>query len=109
MAAYAVDVMLAVESESIREAENLTNTEMGKIIRWAKNNEINFNNNKSQAMLITRRKRKENKEIAVCMNNKRLEQEQTIRCLGIIIDRKINLREHILYISQKCTKIINPL
>ena len=34
------DVMLAVKAESIREAENLTNIEMGKIIRCAKNNKI---------------------------------------------------------------------
>jgi hypothetical protein len=33
--------MLAVKAESIREAENLTNIEMGKIIRCAKNNKIN--------------------------------------------------------------------
>jgi len=109
MVAYADDVMLAVKAESIREAENLTNIEMGKIIKWAKNNKINFNENKSKAMLITRRKRKENKKIAVYMNNKRLEQVQTFRYLGIIIDSKINFKEHILYISQKCTKLIHAL
>jgi hypothetical protein len=49
--------MLAVKGEGIREAENLTSIEMGEIIRWAKNNKINFNENKSKAMLITRRKR----------------------------------------------------
>jgi len=107
--AYADDVILAVKVESIREAENLTNIEMGKIIRWAKNNKINFNENKSKAMLITRRKRKENKEIVVYKNNKRLVQVQTIRCLGIIIDSKINFREHILYISHNCTKLIHAL
>ena len=65
MAAFADDVILAVKAETIREAENLANIEMGKITRWTKNNKIKFNENKSKAMLITRRKRKENKEIAV--------------------------------------------
>ena len=60
-------------------------------------------------MLITRRKRKETKTLAVYLNNKRLEQVQKIRYLGIIIDSKINFREHILYTSQKCTKLIHAL
>ena len=98
--AYADDVMLAGKAESIREAENLTNIEMGKIIRWAENNKMNFNENKWKAMLIARRKRKENKEIPVYMNSQRLEQVQTIRYLGIIIDSKLNFREHILCLSQ---------
>jgi len=51
-------------------------------------------------MLIARRKRKENKEIPVYMNSQRLEQVQTIRYLGIIIDSKLNFREHILCTSQ---------
>ena len=101
--------MLAVKVESIREAENLTNIEMGKIMRGAKSNKINFNGNKSKATLITRRKRKENKEIAAYMKNKRLYQVQTIRYLGIIIDSKINSREHILCTPQKCTKLIHAI
>ena len=61
---------------------------MGKITRWDKNNKIKFNENKSKAMLITRRKRKENKALAVYLNNKRLEQVQKIRHLWITIDSK---------------------
>jgi hypothetical protein len=89
-------VILAVKAENIREAEKLTNIEMGKITRWAKN-KITFNENKSKVMLTTRRKRKETKALAVYLNNKRLEQVQKIRYLGIIIDSKINFREHILH------------
>ena len=62
MVAFADDVILAVKAETIREAENLANVEMGKITRWAKNNKTKFNENKSKAMLITRRKRKEERK-----------------------------------------------
>jgi hypothetical protein len=34
---------IAFAVESIREAENITNIEMNKILNWAKNNKINFN------------------------------------------------------------------
>jgi hypothetical protein len=43
---------------------------------------------------------KESKGIVLYMNNKRLEKVQTIRYIGIIIDSKINFREHILCTSQ---------
>ena len=81
---------------------------MNKILNWAKNNKINFNEQKSKAMVISRRKRKENKEITVYMNNKPLEQVQKIKYLGII-DSKLNFREHIMHTASKCTKLIHAL
>jgi ribonuclease HI len=109
MIAFADDIIIAVRAESIREAENITNIEVGKIMTWAKNNKINFNENKSKVMLITRRKRKETKEISIYMNNTKLEQVEKIKYLGIIIDSKINFREHLLYTANKCTKLIHAL
>jgi hypothetical protein len=43
--AFADDLLLAVKAESIWEAENITNIEMGKILIWAKN-KIKFNEQK---------------------------------------------------------------
>jgi len=43
------------------------------------------------------------------MNNRPLQQVQEIKYLGIIIDTKLNFREHIKYISEKCTKLIHTL
>jgi len=107
--AFADDLLIAVKAESIRDAENITNIEMNKILNWAKNNKINFNEQKSKAMVISRRKRKENKEITVYMNNKPLEQVQKIKYLGIFIDSKLNFRDHIMYTASKCTKLIHAL
>jgi hypothetical protein len=82
---------------------------MNKILNWAKNKKINFNEQKSKAMVISRRKRKENKEIAVYINNDPLKQAQKIKHLGIIIDSKLNFREHIMYTASKCTILIHAL
>ena len=72
--AFADDLLLDVTAESIREAENITNIDMNKVLTWAKNNKIKFNENKSKATVISRRKRKENKDVSIYMNNKILEQ-----------------------------------
>jgi len=61
------------------EAENCTNTELNKIAVWAKNYKIDFNENKFTAMLVSRRKRKERKEINVFLNYKLLKQANKIK------------------------------
>jgi len=54
-----------IRADSIREAENIANVEIDKIATWAENNKTRFNEEKSKVMLMTRRKRKEQKEVAV--------------------------------------------
>jgi len=64
--------------------------------KWAKGNKITFNKQKSKVMMISRRKRRENKYVFIYLNNKLLEHVNTIKYLGIIIDNKLNFREHLI-------------
>jgi hypothetical protein len=65
---FADDLILMIRADSIIEAENIANVEMGKITMWAEKNKTKFNEEKSQVMLMTRRKRKEQTEILVHIN-----------------------------------------
>jgi ribonuclease HI len=58
---------------------------------------------------MSRRKRKEQKEVAIYLNNKPVPQVQRLKYLGIIFDRKLSFKEHINYIANKCTKLIFSL
>jgi hypothetical protein len=60
-------------------------------------------------MLISRRKWKVTKEMTVYLNNKPLEQVNTMKYLEIIIDNKFKFSEHIRYAAEKCTKLIHSL
>ena len=60
-------------------------------------------------MVVTRRKRKESTDVSIYLNNKPLEQVNNIKYLGIIIDSKLNFREHIIQTSRKCTTLIHVL
>jgi hypothetical protein len=53
-------------------------------------------------MLMTRRKRKDRKELEVYLNNKHLRQVKTIKYLGIIINNKTTFREYITHVTEKC-------
>ena len=50
---------------------------------------------------MTRRKRKENKEVKIYINNKPLSQVRSMKYLGIIFDHKLTFREHIKYLAEK--------
>jgi hypothetical protein len=44
---------------------------MSKITAWPRNNKIKFNEDKSKVIIISRRKRKKNKEFDEYLNNNR--------------------------------------
>ena len=102
--AFADDLILMIRADSISEAENIANVEMGKITMWAENNKTKFNEEKSQVMLMTRRKRKEQKEILVCIKHKAIPQVQKLKYLGIIFENELLFRDHINYVADKCKK-----
>jgi hypothetical protein len=104
--AFADDLILAIRGETVGEAKNFSILEMGKIIAWSKSKKIGFHEDKSKVMLISRRKRKEVKEIYINLNNKPLEQVTTMKWLGVIRDNKFKFSEHISYAAERCTKPI---
>jgi hypothetical protein len=58
--------------ETTAEAEAFTNSELAKIENWAKQNEMQFNELKSQIMLIARKKKSHRENINIYLNNRRL-------------------------------------
>ena len=106
---FADDLIIMTRGKTVTEAENFMNLELTKVQKWAQNNRLVFNENKSKVMLLTRRKRKGKKEIAVYINNKKLNQVNQIRYLGILFDNKLTFREHINQIEEKYTKLIFSL
>jgi len=104
--AYADDLMILVKGTTQVEIENYANIEVAK---WARNNKIDFNGQKSKMMVITRNKPKNRRDFKLFLNNKKLQQEYTIKYLGIIIDRRFNFNELTENIARKYIKIIYAL
>ena len=107
--AFADDLIILIRGESVIEDEHYKNLEMRKVLEWAQNNKIKFNENKSKVMLMSHRRRREKKEIEVYVNNKILKQVNSIKYLGIIFDNKLTFRDHTNYMEEKCTKLIFSL
>ena len=66
--AFADDLILAIRGRTVTEAENMANIELTKISAWARENKIHFNEQKAKTILISRRKRKERKDVMIYLN-----------------------------------------
>jgi len=82
---FADDLIIATRGGSLKPVENYVNVELCNINEWMKNNKARFNDKKFKVMLVSRRKRKQNKNITVYLNNKKLTQVTQIKYLGIIM------------------------
>jgi len=106
---FADDLIIVTRGKTVREAENIANIELSKISLWAKDNKIRFNEQNSKAMLLTRRKCRERKELEIYLNYKPLMQVYRLKYLGIILDSKLSFRDHIIAMTDKCSKLIFTL
>jgi len=70
---------------------------------------MKFNEQKSKMMIITRRRLKIKREYKIYLNNTIMRQEETIKYLGIIIDKRLNFNAHIDYMTGKCIKLLHAL
>jgi hypothetical protein len=87
----------------------MANIELTKIAAWAGDNKIHFNEQNSKTILISRRKRKERKDVTIYLNSRPLTQVQSLKYLGIILDKKLTFKDHITYIADKCSRLIFSL
>jgi len=70
---------------------------------------MKFNEQKSKMMIITCRRPKVKREYKIYLNNIPMRQEETIKYLDIIIDKRLNFNAHIDYTTGKCIKLIHAL
>jgi len=82
----------------------MANIELTKTAAWTRDNKIHFNEQKSETISISRRKRKERRCVMIYLNSRPLPQVQSLKYLGIIIDKKLTFKDHLHYITDKCSK-----
>ena len=97
--AFADDIAILTHGKTLTEAEVYANSDLGKIENWARENKMKFNESKSKAMLITRKRCCH--DINIYLNNRRLEQVTEMKYLGIYFDIRLTFYKHIQHIGKK--------
>jgi hypothetical protein len=103
---FADDFAIMTEGNPTSEAEVFANSDLAKIEKWAKENKMHFNETKSKAMLVTRKRINEN--IKIYLKSRRLELVKEMK-YGIYFDSRLTFDKHIKYIAEKSTKLIHML
>jgi hypothetical protein len=107
--AFADDLLVLTGWKSTLDAENYANQDFKKIENWARDNKMQFNENKSKVLLVTTKTSKDNRTLNIYLNNKHLEQVLKLKYLGTYFDSRLSFDRHIYYIAGKYTAVINML
>ena len=84
--------------------QKIVNTELEKISKWYYNNKLSLNADKSNFILIHKRKQQIN--VKLKLNEINLEQKHSVKYLGITIDDRLTWKPHINNCLQKLNKCL---
>ena len=105
---FADDTTILFEGHNIDSIVTSLNYELVKLIIWLNANKLSINVSKTHYMVFHRARRKvDHKDII--LNNYILQQVHFTKILGIIIDDKLKLANHISYIKNKIAKAMGIL
>ena len=100
---FADDTFLCAQNEDINALENVVNFELEKVSCWLASNKLTLNIKKSKFMLTLKNK-KLPENFNVFINNKRLDQCNSYKYLGVFIDKNLTWKHHTDHIGKKIAK-----
>ena len=99
---FADDTFLCAQNSSFSLLESEVNSELDKVANWLISNKLTLNINKSKYMIISRKHLIPS--LSVEIKSTQLEKCNSYKYLGIIIDKDLNWKEHIQYLTTKVLK-----
>ena len=100
---FADDTNFSLTHKDYDSMVGLLNTELTKIHDWTVANRLTINNTKTELLLFSNRSPIHNNE-QVVLNGQFVSYVDHAKFLGIVIDNKINFKNHINYITGKVAK-----
>ena len=97
---YADDNGLSYAGNNVELIEKTLTSDIDTLRKWLKENSLEANPVKFQSMLISSRDKTDLK-LDVSVDGTMLETAESIKILGVTVDRKLNFNDHV---SQMCTK-----
>ena len=89
---YADDINLHISWKNHEILEKTVNHELEKIDHWVRANKLGINYSKSNFMLMNNHK---NINFVVSINHHPISKQSSLKCLGIILDDKLNWKPQI--------------
>lgn len=110
---YADDMAVSVEGSNVKDMAEIINNDLGKLAMWLRMNKLKLNTAKSKFMLIGSNKKCEadweKNNVKIRIDGEEIEKVIMFKYLGIILDNKLDFKEHLEYIKKKIGKTIGYL
>ena len=92
-----------VEHDSIDGAIQILNSELAKVAEWFDSNKLTLNVNKSQMLMMSRKKNLDPQgDVILC--NEAIQRVAKAKLLGVIVDQHLNCKDHISMVLHKIAK-----
>ena len=106
---YADDTTIIISGRNIYEASQKCNSVLHRFVEYFQINKLSINPDKTKYMVYspkTKHKRNNTMIIDITMNGKAIEQVNSIKFLGVIINKSLSWEEHKQYTQRKIAKSI---
>ncbi|KAL1447444.1 hypothetical protein WDU94_005421 [Cyamophila willieti] len=105
--AYADDLAMVVLADTVDKVESVAGEALDKICRWMDEVGLQLAPEKTEACLLTGRKKCRNPDISL-LGTKVIFTEK-IKYLGVILDKGLSFKTHLDYVAEKASKAVNSL
>lgn len=105
---YADDTVLVYSGTELQELEVNINEDLDKFVSWTGNNKLVVNASKTKFMTF-KQKNKKMVPIKVNINNKVIDEVETIKYLGVWVDNRLSWKQHIQSVEDKLVPLIGAL
>lgn len=99
---FADDIAVVTVAKTINEMETTTNEAIRRIRLWLQEAELELADHKTEAVLITGRKKVEFMTLSV--GDTEIISKQSVKYLGVMIDNRLNFKSHIAFATEKASK-----
>ena len=106
---YADDSSVFTHHKDINVIKSVLEEDAKILISWFNNNGMKANANKFQRIFLNSNTFSSDVHQTLCINNSVLNLQESIKLLGVHIDRKLSFTEHVNHIISKASRQVNVL
>ena len=104
IANYADDNTTFASSKNVMDLLKLLETETFSVLNWFSFNEMKSNNDKCHLIICSNRNLNHKGKSFIYIENELLESEDTVKLLGLTIDKELTFKTHVTNLLKKATK-----
>ena len=92
---FADDTSLLIVNKSLKRLNKLSNSDLKNLTNWFNANKISLNVSKTELIIFKPKRKPLDFNMKIKLNGKRLYPTDSVKCLGVKIDSKLNWESHV--------------